>query len=208
MFSKKIRLQKDHTISVATSLVLMAIDEITEDEQISSKVVYGYQIMLHLKDAFGWKNVKSGTIYPILKKLNQDGYIRKGIGQNPQPESKRQTIYYKITLKGKKLIKQIKELNDEALETALSAGSESKTENEKKFAFSEFPQKNFTKKFLNPFLLNFDHQLSILIEPNLMKGDLLDLENEIIKAQNDLKEFDKYLDGYLNKIRKIKQINE
>ena len=143
MFSKKIRLEtRGKSISVATALVLLAINElIQEDNELDW--VYGYQIMVHLREAFNWINVKSGTIYPILKKLNKDNLIRRSLAPVEHEKSKRQTIYYKITPKGKTLVKKIEELNDEALDLALtSSTAKLLNERESSIDFHDFPSSN------------------------------------------------------------------
>jgi len=196
VFSKKIHLdRKGTTISVATALVLMAIDDLTEDDANDAKVVYGYQIMSHLKEGYSW-NVKSGTVYPILKKLNRDLLIRKGFAQDYEQDSKRQMIFYKITPKGRKLAALIKALNDDALEAALSSSEPAKRQKTQHDAkMPPFLKQNFTKTFLTPFLENFTDQVHLLvanhrneeIELDQLKQDISDSIEKLKTCQNMLK---------------------
>ncbi|WP_457558668.1 PadR family transcriptional regulator [Candidatus Harpocratesius sp.] len=203
MFSKKIRLPKrNKTISVATALVLMAIDEILQESHSNDKVVYGYQIMSHLRDNYNW-NVKSGTVYPILKKLHQDLFIKKGVG--PDSESKRQTIFYSITRKGEKLVNEIRSLNDEALEAALTPGEVSDRSSVMKLIKNGFPSSNFAEKYLGPLLRDFCQNVAELIAKQDKNG-LSNIEEEIKISLSKLDSVKEILEGELEKIKTLKKL--
>ncbi|UYP46622.1 hypothetical protein NEF87_002907 [Candidatus Lokiarchaeum ossiferum] len=210
MFSKKIRLDnKGKTVSVATALVLMAIDEIIEDPINDSNVVYGYQIMTHLRESYSW-NVKSGTVYPILKKLDREFLIKKGVAQDrTDNNSKRQMIFYKLTPKGKKLTRVIKNLNDDALDAALSS-NESNTTGHSKIDLkgTKFPDKKFAENYLGPFLIDFDSQVANQI-PNKRTNDELDqLKGEIEKSIEQLEICKMLLQGQISRIDTLKRIKK
>ena len=201
MFSKKIRLdRKEKTISVATALVLMAIDELLAEETNSKKVVYGYQIMSHLKDVYGW-DVKSGTVYPILKKLVGENYIRKGVSNLPTQTNRRQTIYYKINQKGKKIAKKIKSLNNEALEAALSPTLKDVSPVSTKWKISPFNKNNFTKNQLTPFLVEFESRISLAIIQEESNEGLIEIQTEIQKSIKKMEEYKVIFEANLSKIR-------
>jgi len=207
MFSKKIRLdRKEKTSSVATALVLMAIDEIISDEMNPKKVVYGYQIMSHLKDVYGW-DVKSGTVYPILKKLVGENFIRKGVSNLPTQTNRRQTIYYKINQKGKKLAKKIKSLNDEALEAALSPNVTSLPAGSSKWNLESFTKDNFTQLLLRPFLLEFESKISMAIMQEKSNESLNEIQNEIQKSIEEMDGFRRIFESNISKIKKRMNID-
>lgn len=210
MFSKKIRLDnKGKTVSVATALVLMAIDEIVEDPVNDSSVVYGYQIMTHLRESYSW-NVKSGTVYPILKKLDREFLIKKGVAQDrTNNSSKRQMIFYRLTLKGKKLTRVIKSLNDDALDAALSSSeSNSASPSKKNFKGVKFPENNFAKSYLGPILIDFDGQIANQI-PNKHNNEELDnLKSEIEKSIEQLEICKMLLQGQISRIDTLKRIKK
>ena len=185
----------------------MAIDEIISDEMNSKKVVYGYQIMSHLKNVYGW-DVKSGTVYPILKKLVGDNFIRKGVSNLPTQTNRRQTIYYKINQKGKKLAKKIHSLNDEALEAALSPNAKGTPEVSSLGNLESFTNKNFTSLLLRPFLLEFESKISVAIMQEKSTESLLEIQDEIQKSIKEMDEFKKIFEGNLIKIKKRTIVDE
>ena len=203
MFSKKIRLSKgNRTISVATALVLLAIDDLIQENQGGEKVVYGYQIMGHLKNNYSW-NVKSGTVYPILKKLSQEMLIKKGVG--PDTNSKRQTIFYSISRRGEKLANEIRSLNDEALDAALTSGSTLKNKTPYKLVKEGFPSNNFAEHYLSPILRDFCQNVSNLIAKQNKEG-LSRIEQEIEVAITKLDSVKEILKGEIEKIRTLKKL--
>lgn len=70
--------------------------------------LHGYQLALELeKRSDGLFKFKHGTLYPILHKLEKEGFI-SGFWEQEGPKRKRK--YYKISAKGRKRIKaQIKD---------------------------------------------------------------------------------------------------
>lgn len=207
MFSKKIRLKnRGKSISVATALVLLAIDEILEQEE-QNNWVYGYVIMNHLRESYNWENVKSGTIYPILKKLEQRNFIRRGVGPDLKRESKRQTIYYKLTKLGEKLAEELKSLNDETLDKALSSSEEDSKGNVSFLDLSKFPKRNFTKNFLMPFLLEYDRLIAKSISADLKSDRIEELLSEIKLSITELEDFTSLLKVHISKLEKIKDLN-
>lgn len=203
MFSKKIRLPKGKkTVSVATALVLLAIDDIIQENQSGDDVVYGYQIMSHLKNNYSW-NVKSGTVYPILKKLTQDMLIKRGVG--PDTDSKRQTIFYSLAKKGEKIVKEIRSLNDEALDAALTSGSSIKSKTPMKVFKEGFPSKNFSENYLSPILRDFCQNVSNLIAKQDKNG-LNEVEKEIESAIEKLDSVKDILQGEIEKIKTLKKL--
>ncbi len=208
MFSKKIRLNsRNKSISVATALVLLAIDEIIEkDNKINW--VYGYQIMSHLKEAFNWQHVKSGTVYPILKSLDQKNFIRQGVGPDPQKDNNRQTIYYKITKHGEKLAEELKGLNDDALESALLSSSRSLNDSKSwSFGYHKFPDTDFTGNYFIPMLFEYDRFISRLITPDIDSDRIDELLSEVNKSLTEIDDFKNILKVHLSKLNKIKKLN-
>ncbi len=64
---------------------------------------HGYQLALEIEQKSGGNfKFKHGTLYPILHKLEKQGYI-KGVWKNEGPKRKRK--YYTITSKGRKYAK-------------------------------------------------------------------------------------------------------
>ncbi len=209
MFSKKIRLDnKGKTVSVATALVLMAIDELIEDPINETRVVYGYQIMTHLRESYSW-NVKSGTVYPILKKLDRDFLLKKGVGQDRTNDSKRQMIFYKLTLKGKKLTRLIKSLNDDALDAALSSSEGSSTiSGRMKSDDKTFPDENFAEAYLGPILIDFDGHIAAQIAIKENTEELDQLKVEIEKSLEQLEICKMLLQGQISRIDTLKRIRK
>lgn len=67
---------------------------------LSKEKKHGYQIALELEErSEGLFKFNHGTLYPILHKLEKDGYI-KGTWKQEGPKRKRK--YYLLTAKGKK----------------------------------------------------------------------------------------------------------
>jgi DNA-binding PadR family transcriptional regulator len=74
--------------------------------RISKSPIYGYQILTELeqKTRGAWRP-GAGSIYPLLKKLERDGYIESERTEGRKTDQKR----YTITLKGMERLKQAKE---------------------------------------------------------------------------------------------------
>lgn len=62
---------------------------------------YGYE----LADMLGQKmNVSEGTVYPMLKRLLNDGYFESYLKESPSGPARK---YYRITLKGRERQEQL-----------------------------------------------------------------------------------------------------
>ncbi|MHA1718308.1 MAG: PadR family transcriptional regulator [Promethearchaeota archaeon] len=204
MFSKKIRLEsktRKKTVSVATTLILMAIAELEDDPLNKARVVYGYQIMQHLQNKYNW-NVKSGTVYPILKKLKHDNLIV--MQTNMQKDSNRQQIFYKINKFGRKLIEEIISLNPEALEMALREGDSHEDVQIKEM--DKIPKKNFTSQYLTPILVHFEDNISKMISLDTPHEQLSQLQKEIEKSIKEIEACKILLKSHISRIDKYRQI--
>ena len=204
MFSKKIRLEsknRNKTVSVATTLVLMAIAELEDDPLNKARVVYGYQIMQHLQNKYNW-NVKSGTVYPILKKLKQDNLIV--MQTNMQKDSNRQQIFYKINKFGRKLIDEIRSLNPEALDMALKEGDTREESSVK--VITKIPKKNFTTQYLAPILVHFEDNISKMASLDTPKDQLETLKKEIEKSIEQIEACKILLRSHITRIENYKQL--
>lgn len=69
---------------------------------ISLETTYGYQIVTHLQN-FGFKDVKEGTIYPILVRLEKKNIIISEFRVSPLGPSRK---YYSLTEEGVKLLEE------------------------------------------------------------------------------------------------------
>ncbi len=206
MFSKKIRLEsksRNKTVSVATTLVLMAIAELEDDTLNNARVVYGYQIMQHLQNKYNW-NVKSGTVYPILKKLKHDNLIV--MQTNMQKDSNRQQIFYKINKFGRKLIDEIRSLNPEALDMALREGDTYEDTPVK--ALSKIPKKNFTIQYLAPILVHFEDKISKMVSLETPKDQLEILQKEIEKSIEHIEACKILLKSHITRIENYKEMQK
>ena len=206
MFSKKIRLEsksRNKTVSVATTLVLMAIAELEDDPLNKARVVYGYQIMQHLQNKYSW-NVKSGTVYPILKKLKHDNLI--AMQTNMQKDSNRQQIFYKINKFGRKLIDEIISLNPEALDMALKEGD---THGDAPIReITKIPKKNFTTQYLAPILVHFEDKISKMASLDTPKDQLEILQKEIEKSIEHIEACKILLKSHITRIDNYKSLKK
>lgn len=86
-------------ISGGTYLLLLTL--------INEKDMYGYEIIreLEVKSDEIFK-FKEGTLYPILHKLENDGYLKS---YKAKGDTGRQRKYYKITIKGKNQLAEEKQ---------------------------------------------------------------------------------------------------
>ena len=71
---------------------------------IEKEVVYGYVLSQKLQQA-GLKDVSEGTIYPVLLRLQKNGFI---IGELKPSDAGPNRKYYEITADGKKALKEIR----------------------------------------------------------------------------------------------------
>ena len=67
---------------------------------------YGYELLVEMsRKSSGFFKVKEGTLYPILYKLEEDGFV---VSEWQIPHDKmRAKKYYSITQKGKKELKEL-----------------------------------------------------------------------------------------------------
>ena len=72
---------------------------------IEKEVVYGYVLSQKLQQA-GLNDVSEGTIYPVLLRLQKNGFI---IGELRPSDAGPNRKYYEITTEGKKALMEIRE---------------------------------------------------------------------------------------------------
>lgn len=70
---------------------------------VSKKDMYGYELILEVSKVFG---VNEGTIYPLLKRLTNENYFETYLVESTEGPSRK---YYKITILGKKRLKELKD---------------------------------------------------------------------------------------------------
>lgn len=61
---------------------------------LSKKEHYGYEIVSHVSETI---EVSEGTIYPLLRRLRNDGYVTTRLVESTQGPSRK---YYTLTLQG------------------------------------------------------------------------------------------------------------
>ena len=72
---------------------------------IKGTSLYGYDIVRMLRDIDGLV-ITEGTIYPILSRLKQEGFVRTKITESTEGPPRK---YYQLTAKGEKILS---EMND------------------------------------------------------------------------------------------------
>lgn len=72
---------------------------------ISNKETYGYEIIEEL-DTHGFKDIKEGTLYPLLVRLNRKGLITSEMRPSSLGPKRK---YYKITIDGSAMLSSFKE---------------------------------------------------------------------------------------------------
>lgn len=72
---------------------------------ISMEVTYGYEIMVKLTD-YGFDDIREGTIYPLLVRLEKKGFIYAEFKPSPLGPSRK---YYFITEDGIETLKSFEE---------------------------------------------------------------------------------------------------
>ncbi|MHB9029546.1 MAG: PadR family transcriptional regulator [Candidatus Latescibacterota bacterium] len=81
-------------VGASTSLLVLGV--------LAKAPSYGYEIVKRVNDEAGdlftWQE---GTVYPVLHKLEKDGYVRT---QWQEADSGRRRKYYYITAKGRELL--------------------------------------------------------------------------------------------------------
>lgn len=65
---------------------------------ITENEIYGYELVQLLKK-YGFKQMVAGTVYPLLQKLEKQGYLSSTMKPSLDGPSRK---YYKITFEGKK----------------------------------------------------------------------------------------------------------
>jgi len=76
---------------------------------LSEQKMYGYQMIQELsKRSHQMFVLKEGTLYPILYRLENDGYVESVWNLPKEKEIARK--YYVITYQGKELLEELKEL--------------------------------------------------------------------------------------------------
>ena len=74
---------------------------------LSKKEMYGYQIVSEMEERGNVFNLREGTLYPILYRLEDDGMIESRWEQSASRKVPRK--YYAITPSGKDLLKEATE---------------------------------------------------------------------------------------------------
>lgn len=75
---------------------------------------YGYEILSEL-DEKGFENLGEGTLYPIIKRLDKNGYISCRKAKSPLGPIRK---YYTITENGKEHLERFKESYQRIMTTA------------------------------------------------------------------------------------------
>ncbi|MEG0365784.1 MAG: PadR family transcriptional regulator [Coprobacillus sp.] len=90
-------------------LLKKGVLEILVLQLLSKKPMYGYQLILELKEmSHELFTLKEGTLYPILYRLEDDGLL---VSEWSQPQGKSVSKkYYKITDEGKDTLINLREL--------------------------------------------------------------------------------------------------
>ena len=71
---------------------------------IEKEIVYGYELSKKLQDA-GLNDVSEGTIYPVLLRLQKNGFIT---GEMRPSDSGPNRKYYSITVEGQQALQEIR----------------------------------------------------------------------------------------------------
>ncbi|MCB7306004.1 PadR family transcriptional regulator [Bariatricus massiliensis] len=69
---------------------------------LSEEVTYGYEIVSRLT-MYGFQDIREGTIYPLLVRLEKKGYIISEFRPSPLGPSRK---YYEITVEGEQYLKE------------------------------------------------------------------------------------------------------
>ena len=72
---------------------------------LSDQTTYGYEIVANLQD-YGFEDVKEGTIYPLLVRLEKKGIISSEFRPSPLVPSRK---YYTITECGAQYLEEFKQ---------------------------------------------------------------------------------------------------
>ena len=71
---------------------------------VSEKETYGYEMVARLKEV-GFKDIIGGTVYPLLQKLEKNGYLSSRMKPSPDGPDRK---YYSITTAGVEHYEQFK----------------------------------------------------------------------------------------------------
>lgn len=71
---------------------------------VSEKETYGYEMVNRLKEV-GFKDIIGGTVYPLLQKLEKNGFLSSTMKPSPDGPDRK---YYKITPAGISQYEQFK----------------------------------------------------------------------------------------------------
>lgn len=86
---------------------------------LSQQEMYGYQLIMDLdKRSQGMFKLKEGTLYPILYRLEDEGYIESYWVQLEDQHMKRK--YYRITQAGRQGIQELEQLWQEFSQTVFN----------------------------------------------------------------------------------------
>ncbi len=69
---------------------------------VSKRDMYGYELVLEVSKVV---DVNEGTIYPLLRRLTNEKYFETYLVESSEGPSRK---YYKITILGKKRVKELK----------------------------------------------------------------------------------------------------
>lgn len=69
---------------------------------LSEEVTYGYEIVTRLEQ-YGFMDIREGTIYPLLVRLEKKGYIRSEFRPSPFGPSRK---YYELTAQGEEYLEE------------------------------------------------------------------------------------------------------
>lgn len=76
---------------------------------LSEEKMYGYQLIMKMKDlSHGMFEMREGTLYPILYRLEDDGFIKSEWSEVQNKEVSRK--YYVITQEGEQSLKELRKL--------------------------------------------------------------------------------------------------
>ncbi|MCI9084464.1 MAG: PadR family transcriptional regulator [Bacilli bacterium] len=71
---------------------------------VSKRDMYGYELVLEVSRIV---EVNEGTIYPLLRRLTNEKYFETYLVESSEGPSRK---YYKITILGKKRVKELKKI--------------------------------------------------------------------------------------------------
>lgn len=72
---------------------------------INKGETYGYE-MIEKLEIYGFRMVSEGSIYPVLMRLQKDGFVQSVMKESPSGPKRK---YYTLTAAGKEEYKQFKE---------------------------------------------------------------------------------------------------